>query len=60
MEEKWLKIVEQSLSGLNFGSVEIVVHNGQVTQIEKRERFRAGQELGVAATEKPGARRAAS
>lgn len=41
MEEKWKQILEQSLAGLHFGSVEIVVHNGQITQIEKRERFRA-------------------
>ncbi len=29
-----------ALSGLKFGSVEITVHNGQVVQIERKEKFR--------------------
>lgn len=55
MDEKWKQILEQSLAGLHFGSVEIVVHNGQITQIEKRERFRAQTDTqnGVATTALP-------
>lgn len=44
MDKNWESILLQSLVGLTFGSVEIVVHNGQITQIEKRERFRAQPE----------------
>ena len=32
--------VLRALSGLRFGSVEIVVHDGRVVQIERRERVR--------------------
>jgi len=35
-----LEEVSRLLSGLRFGSVEIVVHDGAVTQIERRERHR--------------------
>lgn len=33
------KILE-ALRGLNFGSVEIVVHDGRIVQIERKERLR--------------------
>ena len=32
--------IVQALSGLRFGSIEIVVHEGKVTQIERKEKFR--------------------
>lgn len=32
--------VAKALAGLRFGSVEIVVHEGKVTQIERKERIR--------------------
>jgi hypothetical protein len=32
--------ISQALSGLRFGSIEIVVHEGKVTQIERKEKFR--------------------
>jgi hypothetical protein len=35
-----LRVVEQLKLGSGFGSVEIVLHEGRVTQIEKREKFR--------------------
>ncbi|ANE55442.1 MULTISPECIES: YezD family protein [Methylomonas] len=37
------ELVEQIVSilqGLRFGSVEIVVHDGRIVQIEKHEKFR--------------------
>jgi len=33
-------MVLRALRGLRFGSVEIVVHDGRVVQIERRERVR--------------------
>ncbi len=33
-------MVMRALRGLRFGSVEIVVHDGRVVQIERRERVR--------------------
>lgn len=35
-----LREISAALQGLRFGSVEITVHNGQVVQIERKEKFR--------------------
>ena len=35
----WPPIAE-ALAGLEYGAVEIVVHNGRIVQIERREKFR--------------------
>ncbi|HBX55821.1 sulfur starvation response protein OscA [Pseudomonas sp. UBA2684] len=35
-----LREIQSALHGLKFGSVEITVHNGQVVQIERKEKFR--------------------
>ena len=35
-----LQEIRQALQGLRFGAVEITVHNGQVVQIERKEKFR--------------------
>jgi hypothetical protein len=35
-----LREIQAALNGLKFGSVEINVHNGQVVQIERKEKFR--------------------
>ncbi len=35
-----LREIQAALQGLMFGSVEITVHNGQVVQIERKEKFR--------------------
>lgn len=38
-----LREIQNALHGLKFGSVEITVHNGQVVQIERKEKFRLQQ-----------------
>ncbi|MBA3695687.1 MAG: YezD family protein [Methylotenera sp.] len=38
-----LRAVEELKQGSGFGSIEIVLHEGRVTQIEKREKFRFTQ-----------------
>ncbi|MCY1363143.1 hypothetical protein D9M68_467430 [compost metagenome] len=35
-----LREIQSALHGLRFGAVEITVHNGQVVQIERKEKFR--------------------
>ena len=35
-----LREIQAALQGLKFGSVEITVHNGQVVQVERKEKFR--------------------
>jgi len=37
---EWLEIVRRHVASLRYGVVQIVVHDGQVTQIEKTERVR--------------------
>lgn len=39
-EASILREIQAALQGLKFGSVEITVHNGQVVQIERKEKFR--------------------
>jgi len=36
----WLQIIERKVAALGFGSVQIIVHEGRVTQIESTEKFR--------------------
>ena len=36
----WLEVVRRQVGSLRYGVVQIVVHNSQVTQIDKTERVR--------------------
>jgi len=38
--QPWLKTVEERVGVLRFGTVQIVVHDGRVTQVESTERTR--------------------
>lgn len=42
-EASLLREINNALRGLRFGAVEITVHNGQVVQIERKEKFRLQQ-----------------
>lgn len=44
-----LREIQAALHGLKFGSVEITVHNGQVVQIERKEKFRLQASAGKSA-----------
>ena len=35
-----LEVVRRALAGLRFGSIEIVVHDSRVVQVERREKVR--------------------
>jgi len=37
---EWLELVRRQVGSLRYGVVEIIVHDSQVTQIEKTERLR--------------------
>jgi hypothetical protein len=39
-EPGWLELVRQHVGSLRYGVVQIVVHDGHVTQIERTERVR--------------------
>lgn len=36
----WLERIAESLEGIMFGSVQIVVHEGRIVQVDKTERYR--------------------
>jgi hypothetical protein len=37
---EWMEVVRQNVANLRFGSVQITVHDGRVTQIESIEKTR--------------------
>ena len=39
-DKQVLDDIAQALAGLRFGSIEFVVHEGKVTQIERKEKIR--------------------
>jgi hypothetical protein len=45
---KILHAIEDLKNGTGFGSIEIIVHDGRVTQIEKREKQRFGSSKSAA------------
>jgi hypothetical protein len=45
IDELWSKRIIQSLNGLEYGAVQIIVHDGRIVQIERTERSRFDQEV---------------
>ena len=39
-EDSWERTVRLAVSSLRYGSVEVLVHDGRVVQVETRERVR--------------------
>lgn len=44
VSENILRAVEELKLGTGYGSIEIILHEGRVTQIEKREKIRLPQD----------------
>lgn len=44
VDSVWLERIAESLEGMMFGSVQIVVHEGRIVQVDKTERYRFNQE----------------
>jgi len=40
LDDLWINRIIQSVNGLEYGTVHIIVHDGRVTQIERTERRR--------------------
>lgn len=40
IDSVWLDRIAHSLDGISFGSVQIIVHDGKIVQLEKTERRR--------------------
>lgn len=54
--EPWLEVVRQKVAAIRFGSVQITVHEGRVTQVESLEKTRfstVGDDSHVATEKKP-------
>lgn len=43
-QQPWLDLVRDRVTGLRFGIVQIVVHEGRVTQVDSTERVRLAAE----------------
>jgi hypothetical protein len=43
-EPEWLALVRAKVRGLRYGVVQVVVHDGRVTQIERTEKTRIASE----------------
>ncbi len=41
-QPEWLRVVQQKVETLRYGVVQLVVHDGRVTQIERTEKTRIG------------------
>jgi hypothetical protein len=39
-EHEWLELVRQQVRNLRYGVVQLVIHDGRVTQIERTEKTR--------------------
>ena len=39
-EQEWLEVVRRKVAALRFGSVQVTVHDGRVTQVESIEKTR--------------------
>ncbi|OUN00778.1 MAG: hypothetical protein BAA02_05725 [Paenibacillaceae bacterium ZCTH02-B3] len=38
--DDWLARIREAVEGLRYGTVQIVVHDGRIVQIDRTERFR--------------------
>jgi hypothetical protein len=47
IDDLWFKRISQSLNGLEYGAVQIIVHDGRIVQIERTERSRFDPEARV-------------
>ena len=46
IDELWNERITSALNGMEYGSVQIVVHEGRIVQIERTERKRFDQTAG--------------
>lgn len=45
VDELWLGRIANSLNGLEYGTVQIIVHDGRIVQIERTERSRFDSQI---------------
>ncbi|TBL80341.1 YezD family protein [Paenibacillus thalictri] len=49
IDEIWLNRIASSVNGMEYGNVQIIVHDGRIVQIERTERKRFDAETALAA-----------
>lgn len=47
LDDQWMERIKSNLEGMEFGAVQIVVHEGRIVQIERTEKNRYEAESGV-------------
>jgi hypothetical protein len=50
--DEWLQRIKEQLSGVQYGIVQITIHNGQIVQIDRTERSRYDTEKSSSAIKK--------
>ena len=45
--EPWLEIVRRKVAGMRFGSIQLTIHEGRVTQVEATEKTRLPEESAI-------------
>jgi hypothetical protein len=53
LSQNWLEVVRRHVESLRFGTVEIIVHDSRVTQVDKTERLRFGRDGAVQTSDSP-------
>ena len=43
-EPRWLEVIRESIGTMRFGTVQVVVHEGRVTQVDATHRTRLNTE----------------
>jgi hypothetical protein len=51
--EQWIDVVRRKVGAMRFGSVQIVIHEGRVTQVESTEKTRLGDATSTNGAELP-------
>jgi len=51
--EQWIDVVRRKVGAMRFGSVQIVIHEGRVTQVESTEKTRLGDATATNGSEIP-------
>jgi len=49
--EPWLDVVRRKVGAMRFGSVQIVIHEGRVTQVESTEKTRLAEPASIQGSE---------
>lgn len=56
LDDMWLDRIRQSVNGLEYGHVQIIIHDGRIVQIERTERKRFEAENGASPSTSKGSR----